>query len=117
MKEFTRESSVDVFDIAESASMSDAVDVSQYAGGLIVIPSSWTAAGISFHVGNTSGGTFFPVYDANDALVEIAAVSASRAYQIPVDVFGARYLKIQSQTAGTPVNQAAARDITVFLKA
>lgn len=104
--------------IAGSAALSDVIDMTRYAGGIIHMPAAWTAASIGFKVSTTSNGTFLPLYDAEGSLMQISSPSASQAYALPSDIFPARYVKLWSQDgAGSDTTQDAQRSITIDLKA
>jgi len=67
-------------------------------------------------VSTSETGTFISLRDTAGARVEITGVAASLALELP-DIAGkAHYLKLRSQTADTPVVQAAVRLITIDLK-
>ena len=103
--------------IGASAALSDVMDFRAWAGGIILMPGTWTAASIGFQVAATSGGTYYPLYDEDGSLVQIASPTASKAYAIPAEVFGASFVKIWSQNgSGTGTNQAAARALVITLK-
>lgn len=101
--------------IAANADLSNAIDMGPYAGGVLVMPDSWTAASIAFQVCESIDGTYTALYDADDALIEISA-SASHAYPLPDELFGARFFKVWSEEAGAGVDQTDERTITVQLK-
>lgn len=103
-------------EIASGAALSSAIDMRPYAAGVVQIPSAITAAGLGFHVCNTIDGTFVPLYDHTDALVEIAALTVSRMYELPPEIFACAYVKLWSQTSGSGVNQGADRTFIVGLK-
>jgi hypothetical protein len=117
MSKLQRKSGRVMVTIANGESDSSEFDMSEFAGGIIIIPAEWTAAGLSFLVSDRSGGTFVPLIDSDGTtLVEVPSVSATGAYTIPAEVFGADSIKLRSQTGGTPVNQGADRVITLILK-
>lgn len=104
--------------IATGASLSDAVNIENATMIGIIMPAAWTAANLTFQAAARETDTFANVYD--DAGTEVSVTAdASRAIPIGTDLkaLGSfRYLKIRSGTAAVPVNQAAARVITLFLK-
>jgi hypothetical protein len=103
--------------IASGAAVSDYIDFRSWAGAIIQMPGTWTAASIGFQVSNTSGGTYYPLYDDAGDLVQIASPAASKAYAIPAEVFGAAFVKIWSQDgSASNTNQAAERSLVVTLK-
>ena len=101
--------------ISLGESESEMIDFSAHSGGIIFIPDAWTAANLGFLVNYASNGTYLPLKQPDGTLVEIDAVVDS-AFSIPVDTFGITYMKLQSQTGGTPVTQAADRTIVLTIK-
>jgi hypothetical protein len=105
--------------IALNAALSDQADLEGYALVGILMPSAWTAASLTFQVAATSGGTFCDVYDDAGAEVTVSAAASRYIGLTTADALclsAARFLKLRSGTTGTPVNQAAARTITLILK-
>jgi hypothetical protein len=117
MSRIVRAISSSVLSIAKDAALSGVLDMRNYAGGVIIMPSAWTSASIGFYVCDTSDGTFVPLYDEDGSLVQISSPAASKAYSIPAEVYGAHYVKLWSQDgSGSNTTQAAARSLTVMLK-
>ncbi len=108
--------------VANGVALSNEVDMSIYSGGVIHMSAIWTAAAIGFKVCSISGGTFTPLYrDDALTLVQIGDGTnkpvASTSYAIPVEVFGARYMKLWSQNgSASDANQGGDRIITMDLK-
>ena len=107
--------------IANGASLSDAIDLRDYAIAAICLPAAWTAAAITFTASASQSGTYNSVYD--DAGTEVAIASANVvASRVLVNkaileqLAGLRWVKMRSGTAATPVNQGADRAVTVLLK-
>jgi len=72
---------------------------------------------IGFKVAESQDGTFLPLYDEDNALVEATVIlNAARAYALPDKLFAWPYFKLWTQAAGVDVNQAAARTFVVTLK-
>lgn len=105
--------------IAINASLSGEVDLEGFTLVSIIMPAAWTAANLTFQASDVTGGTFQDVYD--DQGVEVT-VQAAASRSIGIDLLagalaGFRFIKIRSGTTGTPVNQAAARTLTLAVKA
>lgn len=99
--------------IAASASITDAIDLKTNRLACIQMPSSWTAANLTFQV-SSDGETYADLYDAFGSEYTVTA-DASQALLVDVkDFFGFRFLKIRSGTSGTPVNQAAGRELKLI---
>jgi len=120
MSEIRRTDGYETLTIANGASLSSELDMTGMVGGLVIIPSAWTAADVGFSTSEKAGGTFVDVQDETGSRVKISgiATAASMAYDIPAEVFGCRYVKLESIDTSTEaaVNQAAARSIIVTLK-
>jgi hypothetical protein len=108
--------------IGAAASLSAEVDIGHYALAGIIMPGTWTAASLSVHAADVTGGTFVDVFDDDGNQIEIEA-AASRAIGIDTDALVLapwRFIKLESVTIGTPatpVNQDAARTLILVLKA
>jgi hypothetical protein len=106
--------------IASAASLSGAATV---AGRLVTginMPTSWTAADLTFQgAEQVVGGTFQNIYDSDGTELTVSA-AASRAIaltSVEMDLLSAfAAIKVRSGTAGVAVAQAADRTITLVLK-
>lgn len=99
--------------IANGGSLSAAVPIGDKVPVGIVMPSAWTAAGLTFQVSADGGSTWNNMYDA--AGTEVALTVAASRY-IPIDPnvwIGINHIKIRSGTSGSPVNQGADRILTL----
>jgi len=102
--------------IANGASLSGAVDISGTTLVAYIMPSSWTAADITFEV-SADGVNFYNLYDQFDNEV-INHVDASRFVAvIPSEFASIRYIKFRSGTSSSAVNQGAERSITLITRA
>lgn len=110
--------------IENGASMSDAVRLNKMdsvkLGGLrlfgIVIPSAWTAANLTFQT-SYDGVTYQNLYDKDGSEETVTVTDTDTSIWLNPATFAAvPFLKIRSGTSGTPVNQAAARDILLVLR-
>jgi hypothetical protein len=101
--------------IANGASVSGIIDLTTLRMfGLLMDPTAWTAAAITF-LGSADGVNFYSVYDSTGA--EINWTVAAQTYVLaanPAEFLGIRYLKVRSGTTATPVNQGAARVVTII---
>lgn len=101
--------------IANGQSLSGAVDLGGRVVAGIVMPDTWTAAGLTLQA-SVDGVTYADVYDSGGDEVEIAADAAVFIALDPSLFAGMRFLKIRSGTSGTPVNQGGARILTLSLR-
>jgi len=103
--------------IANGAALTEAFEMSNHAGGIVLMPAAWTAASIGFQVSDSHGGTYYPLYDQNGTLVQISSPAVDKAYSFPAEVFSGGWVKLWSQDgAASGTNQGAARTIGVILK-
>ncbi len=115
--EITRFSQYVNLTIASGAAISEQFDFRSFTMGVIeMTAAAWTTANIGFQVSSNLSGTYRELYDHNGQLVQIASPVAGRAYELPPEVAGARYIKLWSQTVGTGTNQGAARTLTIEVK-
>jgi hypothetical protein len=98
--------------ILSGEALSAAYSIEGFTAGLLHMPAAWTAASIGFQVSSTFGGTYRELSDES-GLIEIATPLANEARMLPADIGAAKFVKIWSETAGSGVNQAADRVITL----
>jgi hypothetical protein len=100
------------FTITSGQSLSAAVALHGERVSLIEMPSSWTAAGLTFQ-GSNDNSTFCDIWDESGELQ--IAVAASRRIQVNTDTLSQQaYLKVRSGTAASPVAQGGTR--TLYLE-
>jgi hypothetical protein len=97
--------------IANSASLSGAIDLGGTSLAGYIMPASWTAASVTFQA-SVDGTNFYNLYDQFGNEIT-HAVAASRFIALtPSDLVGVRYIKLRSGTSASPVAQGAERQIT-----
>ena len=106
--------------ITSGESLSTVVDLRHHVLAGIVLPSSWTAANITFAAAagdqdGTDNGTFQAVYDADGNELEVTAAASRHVVLAPSATAGIGWLKLRSGTSGTPVNQGADRTLVLIL--
>lgn len=115
-----RDFAVKTVTIPLNGALSDAVDISQFAGGVLEIPAVMTACNLGFKFCDTEGGTYKIVGGKDATVAEISNVKTgeARGYDLPAELFGLSWIKVWSKatSAETDVNQGAARTIKLFLK-
>lgn len=100
--------------IANGQSLSAELELGEGRLAAIQMPADWTTAGITFQVA-AAGGSFANLYDAEGTEYAVT-VGASRMVLLPIaDFLGFARVKIRSGTAGSPVNQAAARELQLVV--
>lgn len=102
--------------IAGGQSLSSAVNL----GGLrlfgIVMPSAWTAAGLTFQM-SPDGANWFNIYDANGNELSASAAASRYIALDPVNFAPVAWIKMRSGTSATPVNQGQEGGLTLILRA
>lgn len=106
----------------DSALATSAFDMSNYSGGMVFVPSAWTAANMGFYVCDTSTGTFVIAKDKSGVPIQIGTIAtgASGAYAVPAELSPAKFVKLWSKNATpateTDINQAGERSLRIMLK-
>lgn len=100
--------------ITNGTSLSSAIDLGSSRLFAIQIPSSWTTANLTFQA-SADGAVYANLFDSTGTEVTVnAAASEYIVFAVPATWLGIRYLKVRSGTSGTPVNQAADRNINLI---
>lgn len=107
--------------IANGASLSGAMACDSRSLVGIIMPTAWTAAGLTFQAGgfnaaDLSIGRFQNMHNAAGELTYPADASLYIAVDT-LDFLGAQQVKVRSGTAGTPVAQGAARELYLVFRA
>jgi hypothetical protein len=104
-----------------NTSLSAAIDLGagnrQLTG--VIMPAAWTTASVTFAV-SADGVTYHQLYYGAGVYTINAAAGAAAALAFSVDpnaFIGWPFVKIQSGTVASAVNQAAARTFTVLTRA
>lgn len=98
--------------IANGASQSGVLDLTERVIVSIHLPDAWTAAAITLLAAETEAGDYSPVHDTSG---EVSfTVAAEQVLVIDPNVTrGLRYVKLRSGNTATPVNQGAERTLSV----
>jgi hypothetical protein len=105
---------------------SQPIDVGFFASGMIQVGAAWTTANLGIKVSPYEADTFVPLYKFETNVlptynttvpVMIITPNASRAYALPPEVKGSRFIRLWSvsNTFGN-INQAAERTLYLTLK-
>lgn len=88
--------------VTVSASIGSCTPISfgDFASASIIVPSGSSLGTLTFYGCETLTGTYVQIYDSSNAAVS-RTVGASRAYALPDECFGFRFLKIVGDTSGT----------------
>ena len=105
--------------IANGEALSTAINVrSGCIPAAIAMSAAWTAASLTFQVSLDGGVTYGNLRDIYKSEMTVQVEAATDVIQLPpADWFWVKYFRIRSGTAGTPVNQGAARTLTVVCSA
>lgn len=100
--------------IAESASLSSAVELPTATLLGFIMPSAWTAADVTYQ-GSNDGTTWYDLH--SDTAGEITStVTAGKLISVyGYDFAACKWLRLRSGTSATPVAQVAARTITLIV--
>ena len=101
--------------IAESGSLSAAVDIKGATIVGVIMPAAWTAANLTLQA-SIDDETYNNVYDKFGTEVNIPVAASRHVIVSPAELTSLRYVKLRSGTSGTPVTQAAARVITLVVR-
>jgi hypothetical protein len=96
--------------IANGASLSAALDLSERTPVALLMPAAWTAASITFQA-SFDNSTFYNVFTAAGSEYTLTVDVDQYIIIDPVNLAGASYLKVRSGTAAAAQNQGAARSI------
>lgn len=80
----------------------------------VQMPAAWTTANLTFQA-SLDGTTFQNLFDDGGTEYTITAL-VSQNITIRVPVQGALWVIVRSGTSGSPVNQGAARSVTLLIK-
>jgi hypothetical protein len=101
--------------IASSGSLSGAVNIGDEPIIAIIMPSAWTSANLTLQA-SIDGATYYSVYNMDGDEYTITASASRYIVFSPHEFQWARYVKLRSGTADTPVSQDAARSITIITR-
>jgi hypothetical protein len=105
--------------ILNGEAVSGAFWMGPYAGGYVLIPTSWTDANMGFQVSEAEAGTYVYLRDDAGAPVQISTIltSGARAYALPAELFGCMWVKLwsKSTTAATETDNNQTGDISPTL--
>jgi len=93
--------SIDVPTVAVGTAVANSGEIGygEFSAGEVFIPDGSSITTLTWHVAQTAGGTYLAAYNASGAIAQ--TVAANRAYPIPTDLAGARFLKATGNAAGT----------------
>lgn len=88
--------------VTDAIATCDVIPFGSYSGGFVIIPTTAGASvtSLTWYVSDKETGTFVAAYD-EDGVAVTQTVAHSKAYAIPSAIFGARFVKILANAAGT----------------
>lgn len=109
--------------IANGAALSGEIDLRSFRLLGVILPAAWTAADLSFQAAakpTAEGGVYGEVFIDPGTGVGAALLLDAAASQVTFldneAIVGGCMLKVRSGPSGGPVNQAAARTLTLILQ-
>ncbi|MDD3371026.1 MAG: hypothetical protein PHE27_04270 [Alphaproteobacteria bacterium] len=102
--------------IASGTSLTNTINLKGLRLFAIAMPSSWTAARLTFQVSPDCGTTWYDLYDANGTEITATAAASTCVVLSPVQFSSFQYVRLRSGASGSPVNQADDREISLILR-
>jgi hypothetical protein len=94
--------------IASGGAVSDALDIGEWAGGVLLVPSGYGEnLTLTFQVAEAEDGTYLDLHDKDGTQLSVTMV-AGDAFEIPEQVFLAEWLKLK-------IGANASADATLYL--
>ena len=82
----------------------------------IGMPAGWDAAALTFRAALTEDAALLNVFDTSGSEMTFQAAASRFIAVEPRMLAGIEYIQVRSGTSGTPVNQTADRDITLYFR-
>ncbi|GIQ73197.1 hypothetical protein [Bradyrhizobium sp. RD5-C2] len=102
--------------IALGASLSGALYVGEkIAVGILMPAAGWDAAALTF-LASVDGQNFSSVYDSSGNELTVQVAASRYIYLDPTAFVGVNQIKVRSGTSAAPVNQTAARALTLVTR-
>jgi hypothetical protein len=91
--------------IATDADLTPAIDIRGASFGGLLIPATVNGTSLVFHVSDATDGTFYQLFDADNAAVALTITSATAAAQaLPAELFAFNAFKIETVTDQADTN-------------
>lgn len=102
--------------IADSESLSGAVDLDPSILAAIGLPAGVEGDGLQIEASDALDGVYVPVIKAGAAL-EVAIDNTAQIVLLdPADFYGLRFIKFRSVTSGSPQVQTGAASLTLYMR-
>ena len=105
--------------ITSGTALSAQVDIGPKSLVGIVVPSTWTTAGISFQASVDGGQTWGELEDQTATAIGVSSITGGTQVFVafdPTKLRGVWSLKVRSGTAAVPVNQTGTVALTLVLR-
>jgi hypothetical protein len=88
--------------VTDAIATCDVIPFGSYSSGIVFVPTTAGASvtSLTYYVCEKADGTYLPLSD-QDAVAVAQTVSHTKAYEMPSALFGARFVKILANAAGT----------------
>jgi hypothetical protein len=96
--------SVSVTTSAPTSGSVNVLDMREYAGGMVYVPSGSSITSLTFYVAPRTDGTFLTAYDdssLSSAAQVVLTVAAGKAYPMPSCLYAAGAIGFKGDAAGT----------------
>jgi hypothetical protein len=91
--------------IATDADLTPAIDITGAAFGGLLIPATVNGTSLLFHVSDEVAGTYYQLFDADNAAIALTITSATAAAQaLPAELFAFNFFKIETVTDQADTN-------------
>lgn len=104
----------ETFVIPSGAALSNVVDLAGRIPVALYMPAAWSTAGVTLLAGMSSA-TMLSIHTEDGTEMALAAAASRYISLDHVRLLGVRFFQVRSGTSGTPVNQAADREIVLQL--
>lgn len=93
--------SIESVTVETSVANSVAISYGDFEKGMVSVPTGSSLTTLTWHASGSEGGTYLPAFSSAAVPVAVTqTVSGGKVYPIPVDLQGARFLKITGNAAG-----------------
>src|SRR5688572_19357027 len=83
--------------IAVDADLTPAIDITEASFGGLLVPATVNGTSLLFHVSDAKDGTYYQLFDADNAAVALTITSATAAAQaLPAELFAFNWFKIET---------------------
>lgn len=93
--------SIESVTVATAVADSVAINYGDFEKGMVSVPTGSSLTTLTWHASGSEAGTYLPAFSSEAVPVAVTqTVSGGKVYPIPIDLLGARFLKITGNAAG-----------------